>query len=131
MVGCGSPQQSTPAVPAPAKDSSNSPATVTVELLSGAGTGSREFTVDWADGMTALDATIALRDQHAIELKFRGDGATAFVSAIAGIENQGAGGDNWVYLINGKLGTASCDVADLHAGDRLTWRFGDYQPEER
>lgn len=66
------------------------------------------------------------RAQNMDELKFthRGSGETAFVTAIGGLENEGAAGKNWIYRVNGETGDRSAGVYQLAPGDRVSWSFG-------
>lgn len=72
--------------------------------------------------------TILERAQNLGDVKFesRGEGETAFVTSIGGVENQAAAGDNWVYRVNGELGDKSCGVFSVKPGDEVLWVFGKY-----
>jgi hypothetical protein len=81
----------------------------------------------WKRGMTVLDAMLAA-DQHprGIAIVHRGKGATALLTRIDDVENEGAG-RNWVYRVNGKLADRSMGVYELQSGDTVLWKFEKYQ----
>ncbi len=64
-----------------------------------------------------------------LDLKFRGSGETAFVESISGVKNEGAGGQNWIFRVNGKTGDKSAGVYEVNPGDKVSWQFGEL-PEE-
>jgi len=72
--------------------------------------------------------TILARAQNIGDLEFTsiGEGETAFVTSIGGVENQAAAGDNWVYRVNDELGDKSCGVFSVKPGDEVLWVFGEY-----
>ncbi len=84
----------------------------------------KHFTaISWREGMTVLDAMQAAQEHpRGLKFKFRGSGATAFLTQIDDLENQGRGG-NWVYRVNGELAERSFGVYHLEAGDAVLWRF--------
>jgi hypothetical protein len=81
----------------------------------------------WRDGMTVLDA-LELAQQHArgIRFAYRGQDATAFLTRIDDLENEGRG-SNWVYRVNGEMADRSFAIFPLKAGDAILWKFGDYR----
>ncbi len=109
---------------------SNSYAAEHVKLIVDYGDGvQKHFTsLAWKDGLTALGAT-QLADAHrrGIATKVRGSGEIAFLTEIDGVANEGGGGRNWVFHVNGKLGDRSCGVTSLKAGDTVLWRFQKYE----
>ena len=83
----------------------------------------------------AADATVLSIMERAkgngeLEFEFRGQGDSAFLKSINGVENEGAGGDNWVYRVNEQLGDRSFGVFSVEADDQIVWTFGKYQPKE-
>lgn len=60
---------------------------------------------------------------NAIKVGRQGSGAMSFLSSIDGIVNEGVGGRNWVYSVNGKTADRSFAVYELSAGDRVLWQF--------
>lgn len=63
------------------------------------------------------------------EVVHRGDAERLFVMSIRGIANEGAGGDNWTYRVNGELGKVSAGICPVEDGDKIEWTFGKYSPE--
>jgi hypothetical protein len=76
--------------------------------------------------------SIMQRAQNIGDLKFtsRGSADTAFLTAINGIKNEGGGGDNWVFRVNGKLGDRSIGTFPVNPQDEILWRFGVYNQED-
>jgi hypothetical protein len=103
----------------------------TVKLVINYGDGvQKHFTaLAWREGMTVLDA-MKLAREHARGIKFEysGSGASAFLSAIDGVGNEG-GGRNWIYRVNGSLGDRSFGSKALSSGDEVSWTFGTYGDE--
>lgn len=75
---------------------------------------------------TVFEALRLFAEERNLPVEHRGSGETLFVVAIGDVANEGAGGDNWVYLINDQLGDRSSGARKLSPGDRLVWRFGSY-----
>jgi len=62
-----------------------------------------------------------------LDFESRGSGpASKFVTSIAGVENQAAAGDNWVFRVNGELADKGCGEFSVRPGDQVQWFFGDY-----
>jgi hypothetical protein len=82
----------------------------------------------WREGMTVRDSLIAVADSPGgVRFAQQGSGESAFLTEINGVKNQGAGGRNWTYAVNGKLGDRSFAVYPLRAGDQVLWTFGSQQ----
>jgi hypothetical protein len=62
-----------------------------------------------------------------ISIAQKGSGQSAFVTAIGGLENQGADAQNWTYSVNGQIADRSFAVYELKPGDRVLWTFGPRQ----
>jgi hypothetical protein len=83
--------------------------------------------IAWQEGQTVLDLLeAAAKHPRGIKLEHRGSGATAFVTSIDGLKNEGTG-RNWLYEVNGKPANKSCGVWTLKASDQVLWRFGKQQ----
>jgi hypothetical protein len=78
----------------------------------------------WHDGMTVADAMNAA---SGVAITQKGSGQSAFVTAIDGVENQGADGQNWTYSVNGQIADRSFAVYELKPRDRVLWTFGPRQ----
>jgi hypothetical protein len=72
--------------------------------------------------MTVRDALAAAVDSSG-NVKFAQQGAdqSAFLTEIEGVKNEGAGGRNWTYTVNGKLGDRSFAIYPLRPGDQVLW----------
>ena len=98
--------------------------TVTLRIDYGDGFEKVYGSIEWRDGLTISDM-MQHASQHAHPTKFqtRGKDATAFLSSIDGIENQGFRKKSWVFYVNGELGSASYAIARLVASDSVLWRY--------
>src|SRR5262245_6666495 len=80
----------------------------TVRLIIYYGEGcQKHFTaIEWKKEMTVLDAlNDAKASPHGITFQNRGSGATAFLTKIDDLANEGGGGKrNWIYWVNTTLG---------------------------
>jgi hypothetical protein len=75
---------------------------------------------------TAFAALESFARQKELKVTSKGNGETTFVMGIGEVANQGAGGINWTYWVNGKLGDRSSGVFSLKPGDKVSWIFGKY-----
>lgn len=82
-----------------------------------------EETIRIMTGDTAFDAMRRLRDDGRIEFDASGSGETAFVRSINGVANEGAGGRNWTYDLNGACATVGVGAQLVEDGDRVAWRL--------
>lgn len=75
--------------------------------------------------------SILQRAQNLGDLEFKASGmgtpVNVFVSSIAGVDGLGGNGDNWIFLVNGELGSQSSALSPVKPGDDVTWSFGKYQ----
>lgn len=98
-----------------------------VQLIIDYGDGvEKHFTaLPWHTGMTVLDALEAAQ-QHprGIRFAYRGKAATAFLTRIDDVENEGRG-RNWLYEVNQVAATTSFATCALAAGDTVLWKFSD------
>ncbi len=83
--------------------------------------------VELNEEKTALMALLRACDGKVV---YSGQGETAFVKSILGVENEGAGGDNWTYRVNGKLGDRSSGSFLLADEDQVQWTLGKYTPPD-
>ena len=80
------------------------------------------------EGLTVLGATqLAGKHTRGVQAKVRGSGSIAFLTQIDDVSNEGGGGRNWVFRVNGKLGDRSCGIYELKPGDTVLWRFQKYE----
>jgi hypothetical protein len=78
----------------------------------------------WREGMTVLDL---LQNEPRLNLRVQGSGESAFLRELNGVANEGAGGRNWIYSVNGKPADKSCGVYRLRANDHVLWTFAGRQ----
>jgi len=78
----------------------------------------------WHEGMTVADL---LNSEPAINVASTGSGAGTFLTSLGGAANEGAGGRNWTYRVNGKHADRSFAVYELRPGDQVLWTFATQQ----
>lgn len=102
----------------------------TVEMTVDCGDGEpRRFgTLPWRRGMTVENALNQAK-RRGLEVERQGQEAGAFISALAGVKNQGAGAEakNWILFVNGQAARQSYAVTPLRPGDRVLWKFAKYE----
>ena len=81
-------------------------------------------TVAGVEGDTVFDMI-----DRTLTVVSRGNGKNVFVQSLNGVENEGAGGDNWVYFVDDQLADRGCGDWRLTAGQQVRWRFGAYNPD--
>lgn len=74
--------------------------------------------VPWLPGMTVLDQLVSVAEAEVTDR-----GSSAFLRSISGRANEGAGGRNWKFWVNGTLGDAGAGAIELSPGDRVLWRL--------
>jgi Domain of unknown function (DUF4430) len=80
----------------------------------------------WANGNTVLDTLNAAKaSAHGITFNYSGNGPTAFLTDIDGVQNQGGGAaaKNWQYWVNTTYADRSFAVFPVQAADTIFWRF--------
>lgn len=72
------------------------------------------------EGMTVADLL-----DRSTDLPFRkkGAGESAMLTELGGVANEGAGGRNWIYSVNGKDADKSFEIYQLHPKDKVLWSF--------
>lgn len=123
LIGCGTART----VSAQSKKLEDAPKRVRLVVDYGDGVQKHFTALAWHDGMTVLDAMqLAVKHPRGIKMKYRGKGATAFLTQIDELENEGAK-RNWIYRVNDKLGDRSFAIQTLKPGDTILWKFGEYR----
>jgi Domain of unknown function (DUF4430) len=89
----------------------------------------KQFHIDWSPKLTAFGCLEQLQARGKLHVASRGIGDQTLLTAIDGLENLWAAGDNWIYYVNDQLGDRSSAVSELQPGDRVVWRFGKYAPK--
>ena len=116
------PAQDRPASPGGVETSEQ----VSLEIDFGDGRRQQYEPIPWREGMTVYDVTRETpRDDT--RLATRGSGASAFLESLDGVANEGAGGRNWTYTVNGQRGDRSFAVFELRPGDQVLWSFAAQQ----
>ncbi len=84
----------------------------------------KHFTaIPWREGMTVRDALLAAQEhRRGVKFQERGSGATAFLTQLDDLKNEGSG-RNWIYRVNGQIADRSFAVYRLEAGDTVLWKF--------
>ncbi|MFI4876046.1 MAG: DUF4430 domain-containing protein [Blastopirellula sp. JB062] len=101
----------------------------TVQVIVDYGDGSeKHFTqIPWKSNLNVFAATqAASRHPRGFKLSSKGSGTTRFVTAIDELKNEG-NGRNWIFRINQKLATRSCELIEIEPGDVILWRFQRYE----
>ena len=105
------------------------PTTEAVSLVIDYGDGAQvHFTaLRCSKGMTVVDAlSAAQKHPHGVKFAQRGRGATALVTQIGDLKNEG-NGKNWIYSVNGKTAEVGAGAYKLEPGDRVLWEFKRYE----
>jgi hypothetical protein len=78
----------------------------------------------WREGMTVADL---INTEPGTNVAIVGSGASAFLTSLDGVANEGANGRNWTYRVNGKHADRSFAVYELRPGDQVLWTFASQQ----
>lgn len=116
---------------APKGKSADEPAASTVTVVIDYNDGvQKHFTrIPWQEGLTGLDAMQAAAEHpRGITFKYKGSGATAFLTQIDDMKNAGGGKNNWLYWVNDKPGEISFGAYELNPADVLLWKYEKYKP---
>jgi hypothetical protein len=79
----------------------------------------------WAKGSTVLDVMNAAKDRaHGITFSYTGSGASAFLTRIDDVANEGGGTKkNWQLWVNTTYADRSFGVYEVQPLDVVFWRF--------
>ena len=80
----------------------------------------------WAKGSTVLDVMNAAKDRpHGITFSYTGSGASAFLTRIDDVANEGgaAAKKNWQLWVNTSYAERSFGVYEVQPLDVVFWRF--------
>ena len=80
----------------------------------------------WAKGSTVLDVMNAAKGRpHGITFNYTGSGASALLTRIDDVANEGGGGarKNWQLWVNTSYAERSFGVYEVQASDVVFWRF--------
>jgi hypothetical protein len=78
----------------------------------------------WHEGMTVADL---LNADPAINFASTGSEQSELLTSLGGVANEGGGGRNWTYRVNGKYADRSFAVYELRPGDQVLWTFSTQQ----
>ena len=94
----------------------------------------KHFTrLPFREGMTVLDAMNLADDwPRGIDFQHRGRNATAFLTSIDALENEGGRGQrrNWLFSVNDEPADRSFGVVALQPGDVVRWEYRSALPEQ-
>jgi hypothetical protein len=79
----------------------------------------------WAKGNTVLDVMNAAKDRpHGISFSYTGSGASAFLTRIDDVANEGGGAKkNWQLWVNTSYAERSFGAYEVQPLDVVYWRF--------
>jgi len=102
--------------------------TATVRLIVDYGDGVIKTITDlpWAKGSTVLDVMTAAKDRpHGITFSYTGSGASAFLTRIDDVANEGGAATkkNWQLWVNTSYAERSFGVYEVQPLDVVFWRF--------
>lgn len=101
-------------------------ATGTVKLVIDDGSGNpRSYPeIPWAEGDTVLTAMDeATSASKPLRYATIGPDGTAFITRIDDLDNEGTGGRNWIYSVNGKLADRSAALYETRPEDEILWKY--------
>jgi hypothetical protein len=101
--------------------------TATVRLVVDYGDGVIKTITDlpWAKGSTVLDVMNAAKDRpHGISFSYTGSAASAFLTRIDDVANEGGGAKkNWQLWVNTSYADRSFGAYEVQPLDVVFWRF--------
>ena len=78
----------------------------------------------WTKGSTVLDVMNTAKSRpHGISFGYTGNGASAFLTQIDDVVNEGGGKKNWQLWVNTSYADKSFAVYDVQPLDVVFWRF--------
>jgi hypothetical protein len=78
----------------------------------------------WTKGSTVLDVmNAAKRRPHGINFSYTGSGASAFLTRIDDVANEGGSKKNWQLWVNTSYADKSFAVYEVQPLDVVFWRF--------
>jgi Domain of unknown function (DUF4430) len=99
-------------------------ATVRLVIDYGDGVSKTITGLPWAKGSTVLDVMNAAKSrQHGITFSYTGSSASAFLTRIDDVANEGGGKKNWQLWVNTSYADKSFAVYELQPSDVVFWRF--------
>ena len=84
----------------------------------------RSSGLPWTKGSTVLDVmNAAKRRPHGINFSYTGSGASAFLTRIDDVANEGGSKKNWQLWVNTSYADKSFAVYEVQPLDVVFWRF--------
>ena len=78
----------------------------------------------WTKGSTVLDVMNAAKNRpHGINFSYTGSGASAFLTRIDDVANEGGSKKNWQLWVNTSYADKSFAVYEVQPLDVVFWRF--------
>jgi hypothetical protein len=115
--------QDSPAKKSPQTSSND----VTVVIDYGDGVQKHFTKIPWKQGLTVFDAMKAAQEHpRGIRFEFKGSGATAMLTKIDDLANEGRG-RNWLYQVDGKKADDSFGIHPLGSRSSVLWKFDHYR----
>ena len=114
------------AIPAASERARAQTATVRLVVDYGDGVIKTITGLPWAKGSTVLDVMNAAKDRpHGISFSYTGSGASAFLTRIDDVANEGsaAAKKNWQLWVNTSYADKSFGVYEVQPLDVVFWRF--------
>jgi hypothetical protein len=114
------------AIPAASDQAHAQSATVRLVVDYGDGVIKTITGLPWAKGATVLDVMNAAKDRpHGISFSYTGSGASAFLTRIDDVANEGGSGakKNWQLWVNTSYAERSFGVYEVQPLDVVFWRF--------
>jgi len=114
------------AIPAAGERAHAQSATVRLVVDCGDGVIKTITGLPWAKGSTVLDVMNAAKDRpHGITFSYSGSGASAFLTRIDDVANEGgaAAKKNWQLWVNTSYADKSFGVYEVQPLDVVFWRF--------
>jgi hypothetical protein len=112
------------AIPAASDQARAQSATVRLVVDYGDGVIKTITGLPWAKGSTVLDVMNAAKDRpHGITFSYTGSGASAFLTRIDDVANEGGAKKNWQLWVNTSYAERSFGVYEVQPLDVVFWRF--------
>ena len=83
--------------------------------------GSEPIDKDMAEGTTALELL-----REAVEVETKGEGISAYVTSIDGLEAEESKKEFWSMYVNGKMASVGAGSYILKNGDIIEWKIENY-----
>ena len=98
--------------------------TVGLKIDFGNGAVRRFAALPWQPEMTVEGLLQAARRfRPGITFSQQGEGESGFLAALEGLANEGAGGRNWKYEVDGEHGRVSHCLQKISLGQQVLWKF--------